>query len=74
MEKKWQITITEKGDKINFEFERTKFSATEMLGLLELLRDNIICLMKGKQRQDVDTLNAFKNAMKGEQHPEAEQE
>lgn len=27
---------------------------------------------QGKQRPEVDTLNAFKNAMKGEQHPAAE--
>lgn len=52
MTKKWQITITEKDNDIKFGFEHEDFSPTEMLGLLELLRDVIICRMKCEQRSE----------------------
>lgn len=55
MEKKWQVTAIDDGNKIRFERKNEGcFSALEILGLLDLIRDNILQQMKGEKRPEVE--------------------
>lgn len=57
MEKKWQVTAIMNGDNNKIHFERINegcFSAIEILGLLDLIRENILRQMKGEERPEIE--------------------
>ena len=57
MEKKWQVTAIMNGDNNKIHFERINegcFSAIEILGLLDLIRENRLRQMKGEERPEIE--------------------
>jgi hypothetical protein len=55
MEKKYEVTITsDKNNKLRLDRANTGFNGLELLGLLEILREDIMKQMKGEKRPEIE--------------------
>ena len=55
MEKKYEVTITsDKNNKLRFDRANTGFNGLELLGLLEILREDIMIQMEGKKQPEIE--------------------